>query len=76
MRCQIPKMLTQATVDLLKAIVRCVVAQPVLCDVWDLSTLVPVESKHLEGEIGLLVEHLKILLGHPNAVNDHAAARV
>jgi len=44
MRCQIPKILTQATVDLIKAIVRCVVAQPVLCNVWDFSTLVLVES--------------------------------
>jgi len=65
-------MLTQATFDLVKALVRCIVAQPVLCDVWDLSTLVPIDSSSLEGEIGLLVGHIKIILGHPNSVNDKA----
>jgi hypothetical protein len=44
--------------------------------VWDLSTLVPVDSNKLDGEIGLLVEHLKIILGHPNSVDDHSEARV
>jgi hypothetical protein len=60
----------------MKAIVRCVVAQPILCDVWDLSTLVSVETNQLEGAMRLLVDHLKIILGYPNSVNEHAADRV
>lgn len=75
-RGQVPKILISVTLDLIKAIVRCVVAQPILCNLWDFSRLVNVDPNHLEGEMCLLVEHLKILLGHPNFVNDHAAERV
>ena len=75
-RSQIPIILTCVTPDQMKAIVRCVVAQPILCNLWDLSTLVSVNSNQLEGEMRLLVEHLQILLGHPNFINDHAAERI
>ena len=35
-----------------------------------------VNSSVIEGEIGLLVEHLKILLDHPNSVSDRSEARI